>query len=274
MAYSSGNCSSQGGCGGSSSNCVDAFGCPQGVSPDFVIKRHDTKPPLEIIVKDCGNPIDLTDTVVEVSMWAKGKLKCSIAEADTYFALADNIGFNQARTGDIIVIDRVRSPEQMLITGFDEANYLIQVQRGYNGTPVSSYKKGQSLKIFRFLNSVGETEMTYQDIEQTDGTVDEDVLTESKLVYEWSPNDTCLPGCYCLEFRLLKMVAMGTAGTAGSWEGFALLAPSVVPSFSSYTSANLGCELGSGVEWERRFPVEGECFLIKINNSPTSEALT
>lgn len=251
-----------------SSSCPDRFGCSSDVCPDFIIKRHSTKPALEVIVKDCNEPIDLEDTVLEVSMWATGKLKAALTADAEYFALADGIGFEQANVGDIIVVDRARHPEQMLVTAFDEANKYIEVQRGYNGTTADAYKKGTKVRIFRFLNAVGETQMTLRDILQEDGTTEEDVLVESKLIYEWSAADTCLPGCYYLELKLLKML-----GTVSSFMGSLSAVPSVVPSFISYSPSQIACDLGEGVEWVRRFPEDREGFVIQVVDSPTSEAL-
>lgn len=248
---------------GTRTNCVDEFGCPAGVCADFVIKRYDTKPAFEIIVKDCNDPIDLTDTVVEVSLWAKAKLKTALTVDDTYFSLADGIGFQQAAVGDIVVMETVRDPEHMLVLAFDETNKLIEVQRGYNGTPVRSYKKGSKLRIMRFLNSVGETQMTLQDVVNVDGTTTADVLTESKLIYEWEADNTCLPGCYYLEMKLLKMTETESASFSGP-----LYAVSIDPSFVSYASTDMGCALGSGVEWVRRFPSNGEGFLVQIVDAP------
>ena len=180
-----------------SANCLDAFGC-NGVA-DFWIKRHDTKPAFKVKVIECdGTPMDLTGLILEASMWVKAKLKKDLATTDTYFALADNIGFEQCKVGDIIVMDRVRAPEQMLITGFDESLKLIRVQRGYNGSLIGNYKKGTSLRIFRILNAIATTEMDKEDIPQIDGTTKKDVLVESRLVYEWFAQDTCLPGCFAL----------------------------------------------------------------------------
>ena len=55
--------------------------------------------------------------------------------------------------------------------------------------------------------------------------------------------------------------------------GVVALDVSIVPSFTdiNLTPADYGCILGEGVEWVRRFPMEGEGFLIKITNSFTSE---
>lgn len=253
---------------GTNTTCTDKFGCPSGVCPDFIIKRHNTKPPLEAIIKDCGESIDLTDTVVEASMWLRAKFKNAVPADQNYFALADDIGFEQANVGDIVVVERVRAPEQMLITAFDETNRFIEVQRGYNGTIADAYKKGTKIRIFRFLNAVGETQMTLQDVQQEDGTVEQDVLTESKLIYEWAAADTCLPGCYYLEFKLLKML-----GTATPFAPLSLT-PSVIPSFISYSPSQIACDLGSGVEWARRYPEDREGFLIQIVDSPTAENLT
>ncbi len=254
-------------CNTQSITCPDLFGCPRDRCPDFELKRHDTKPSFKITVSDCDGPLDLTDTVVEVSMWAKARLKKPITVEDTYFALADNIGFEQSLVGDIIVMDTVRAPEQMLVIGHDEVNKFVQVQRGYGGTRVIPHKRGACLKIFRILNAAGSTNMVNQDVEGVDGTTTTE-LVESQLVYDWVGNDTCLPGCYWFEFKLLKMTVttpmlfQATAGTS-----------SVIPSFVSVSPADAGCDIGDGVEWVRRFPIEGEGFLIRFVNSPTSELL-
>ena len=64
--------------------CPDKFGCIPGVCPDFTIKRHDTKPPFKVSVEDCDGPLDLADgtnavvdpnLILEVNIWAKGRLK-------------------------------------------------------------------------------------------------------------------------------------------------------------------------------------------------------
>lgn len=263
------------GCGGVVAGCADKFGCPPGVCPDFTIKRHDTKPPFKVSIEDCDGAFDLTDgnLVLEANMWAKAKLKKAITSTDTYFALADNIGFEQVMVGDIIIMERVRLPEHMLVTGFDETNCLIQVVRGYNGTQPSAWKKGTPLRIFRALSAPAELETVTDDVLQVDGTTLQDQLIESFLVFEWNENTTCLPGCYWLEFKLLKMVATSLAMTEGVGILAALPGVSIVPSFtpSTFSAANFGCVLGEGVEWVRRFPSDGEGFLIKITDSPTAE---
>lgn len=340
---------------GSSKNCIDKFGCPDGVCPDFVIRRHDTKPAFKITVEDCGGPMDFRGLVIEANMWALAKLKTNISSDDDYFRLADDVGFEQVMVGDIIVMDQVRSPERMLVTGFDEHNKLIKVQRGYHGTVPAYWKKGSKMRIFRILNGQAEAEMLYEDVQNIDGTVDQDVLQESSLVYEWQPEDTCLPGCYWFEFKVLKMIETVFYLPGGHWTGEVRQADdgyfytgsdesdssvrlsydqiedkydlpatlwsgeahlhsdenyytgsvhddgsvflnrtgvssnpdaaynesgvvgfheiSVTPSFTdgSLTASDFGCTLGEGVEWVRRFPLESEGFLVKIEFSPTTE---
>lgn len=253
------------GCAKSNSiGCPDKLGCPPDQCPDFVIRRHDTKPDFKFDVEDCDGPIDLTDLVCEASMWVKAKLKKSITVDDTYIGLADGIGFEQAQVGDVIVMSRARAPEQMLVTGFDENNKLIQVQRGYNGSLVSPYAKGSALRMFRVLNSVATTEMVKEDIPQVDGTTKNDVITRSSLVYEWLSADTCLPGCYWFEFKLLKMMDSG-----GMMLGDGSISTPI--SFISYTPSQTGCGMGDGVQWVQRYPTNGDGFLIKIVDSPTAE---
>lgn len=244
--------------------CLDKLGCPDGVCPDFTIRRHDTKPDFKFSVEDCDGPIDLTDLVCEASMWVKAKLKKSIAVDDTYISLADGIGFEQAQVGDVIVMSRARAPEQMLVTGFDENNKLIQVQRGYNGSLIYPYAKGSALRMFRVLNSVATTEMVKEDIPQVDGTTKTNVITKSSLVYEWLSADTCLPGCYWFEFKLLKMADADVMMLGED----SISAPI---SFISYTPSQSGCGAGEGVQWVQRYPTIGDGFLIKIVDSPTAE---
>lgn len=251
-------------CSTQNNNCLDKNGCPSNVCPDFVIKRHDTKPAFKVNVQDCDGPLDLTDLVLEASMWAKAKLKKAITVDDDYFSLADNIGFEQVMVGDIIVMERARLPEQMLVIAFDEANKLIQVTRGYHGTTVSAWPKGNPLRIMKFMGVTSETEMLYQDILQLDGTTAEDQLVNSFLIYNWQAGDTCLPGCYYLEFKLLKMTSLELSVSSTEEFPISFTDPNLVP-------ADFGCSLGSGVEWVRRFPEDSEGFLIKIIDSPTSE---
>jgi hypothetical protein len=258
-------------CPSTSTQCPDGSGSCVAMGlgcPDFTIKRHDTKPPFKVSVSDCDGPLDLTEEglIAEVNMWSNAKLFPAITKTDDCIGFADDIGFNQVMVGDIIVTDRVRLPEHMLVIAFDETNKLIQVQRGYNGTFIDNWPKGQPLKIFRIMNAPAELETITSDILQVDGTVAHDQVIESLLVYEWTPNSTCVPGCFWLEFKLLKMSeqAVSMLSAAGI---------SITPSFtpSTFSAANFGCILGSGVEWERRFPTDKEGFLIQIVGSPTAE---
>lgn len=200
-------CTSSGlGCNSGPQGCPDQYGCIPGQCPDFTIRRNDTKPSFRVKMEDCDGPLDLTGLVLEASMWAKGKLKKALALTDTYFSLADNIGFNQMMVGDTIIMDRPRSPEHMLVVGFDEDDGLVLVQRAYHGTVAQNWKRGTPLRILKFSNSQAQTEMLFQDVLEMDGTTNPDVLIDSFFVYEWGPTDTCLPGCYYLEFKLIKMI--------------------------------------------------------------------
>jgi hypothetical protein len=359
---SSGSCSS--GCG-----CPDKLGCPPGVCPDFVIRRHDTKPPFRIAVEECGETLPVEGLVLEMSMWAKAKLKKSITPSDTAIAFADAIGFEQAMAGDIIFMERVRGPEHMLVLGFDEDALTVNVQRGYNGTGAGTWKKGTPLRIMRIMNSPAETEQVFEDIQQIDGDIEKGVLTGSFFVYEWKSEDTCMPGCFYAEFKLIKMLGLSYYLPGGHWDGdfhedgngyfltgtapsdgavvlslvpealnkFLLpknnwLGPthlwtdgnyytgtqhdsasvflnntgvasnqdvaytpdnqlSVIPLLDISTISVSGisevsitpapgisdvsvmpdCSLGTGIEWIRRFPKQGEGFLIQINDTPTAE---
>lgn len=332
--------------------CLDKLGCPSDRCPDFIIRRHDTKPAFKVFVEDCNGPLDFRGLVIEANMWALAKLKADLDDSTDTFRLADDIGFDQIMVGDIIFMDRVRMPERMLVLGFDEYNKLVKVQRGYQGTNPGFWNKGTKMRIFRIISAPAEAEIILQDVQNIDGTTDKDVLTESYLVYEWRPEDTCLPGCYWFEFKVLKMIDMvwylpggfwtgeinagtdgyfytGTSFTDSSvrlsfdqvedkyflphtpWAGevhlhsdsnyytgvvhndgsvflnktgvpSSLDTPynedgvglfSLIPSFTdeALTPYYFGCVLGEGVEWVRRFPMDGEGFLINVQFSPTTE---
>lgn len=294
-------CTSSGiGCSPQPQGCPDQYGCISGVCPDFTVRRHDTKPPFKVKMEDCDGPMDLTGLILEATMWAKGKFKRTLEVTDTYFALADNIGFNQIMVGDIIIMDRSRLPEHMLVTGFDENNRLVLVERGYHGTTPQKWKKGSPLRIMKFMGATAQTEMIYQDIIEMDGTTTQNVLVDSFFVYEWGPNDTCLPGCYYLEFKLIKMldavvpepdldlnddgdIDVVINPSVITWVPSEIVLPDITPSPSTIsgivpsftpptdTPSTFGCGVGAGVDWVRRFPVDQEGFLIKIFDSPTAE---
>ena len=76
------------------------------------------------------------------------------------------------------------------------------------------------------------------------------------MVYNWTAENTCLPGCFWLEFKLLKVKLTDD--------------PQEVSSLPSHV---YGCDLGPNIEWIRRFPSDGEGFLVKIQNSYTPEII-
>lgn len=169
-------------------------------------------------------------------MWMRGKMARAMAADDTVLHLAGNIGYNQIAVGDMLLVDRPRSAEQMLVVGFDESAMTVTIERGYNETTPAAYKRGTAFRGFRTLNAVGSTEMVRQDIVRVDGTTDEQVLTESSIIYEWSQSDTAMPGCFLLELKIIKLDDEGAA------------------------------------EWVKRYPDDGrEGYLIKIVDSPTAD---
>lgn len=211
----------------SSSNCTGPA--------DFCIKRHDTKPDLKILMEDCDGVVDLTDDslVLEASMWSSAKIKVALDVDDTTISFADNIGFDQISVGDIIIMDQIRNPEHMLITAINESLKNFTVQRSYNGTVAQAWRKGSSLKFFKFMDSPASIESVFGDVMNTDGTTTNQLL-ETYLVYNWSEESTSLPGCYFLEFKLMKI-----------------------------------SEDSGEIEWTKRFPATSQGFIINIVDTPT-----
>jgi len=220
------------GCNSSSDGCQSG-GCSK--TPDLCMKRHDTRPSLKISMEDCDGVVDLTDEnlVLEASMWFDAKIKSAIDESSEVISFADGVGFDQVLVGDVIVMDRVRSPERMLVAGIDESSKLISVERAYDGTSASSWPKGNALRAFRFMDASAAIESVYEDVTQVDGTTANE-LTETFLVFDWYANHTSMPGCYWLEFKLIMMS-------------------------------------GQEVEWVKRLPLSSDGFLVSILDSPTVE---
>lgn len=203
-------------------------------TPDFCIKRGDTRPAFKVSVEDCDGVVDLTDEnlVLEANMWFKAKLKSALVSSATVLSFADNVGFDQANVGDVILMDRPRSPERMLVTGIDESARTLTVERGYASTDAQDWAKGSSLRVFRFVDHPAQIESVFEQAESLDGTVSEE-LADTFLVLEWSPEHTSLTGCYWLEFRLTMMD-------------------------------------GSSIAWTKKMPLSSEGYLVRVVNSPNS----
>lgn len=221
------------GCG-SSGGCGDSGGCPQ--TPDFCMKRHDTRPSFRVSINDCGGAIDLTDQnlVLEASMWFDAKLKSSVEDDATVISFADNLGFEKVLVGDYIFVDRARSVEKMIVSSIDEVAKTVAVQRAQGGTTAQPISKGTPLRIFRFVDSPAEIESVFEDVMRVDGDSVEE-LSDTVLVFNWSGNQTSLSGCYKMEFKLM------------------MLSPSTAE-----------------IEWVKRFPANSEGFFINIIDSATT----
>lgn len=233
-----------------SSNCYDSCSDLDNCY-DFIIKRHDSLPEFKLEVTDCDEPIDLTDLISEASMWSCSKLKSNITDNQTVIQFADNIGFDQILKNTIIQAGVGRNFERMNVIGFDEEKKEIYVERGYKNTTSFAWKKGTNLRLLRFLSNSAITEMNFEDVTNSDGSITKNKLTHSFLVYKWNPEDTCLAGSFFFEFKLIKMFNLGTS----------------MPPIPSYSP----CNWGYGVEWSRRFPIDKDGFIIKVYNSPTGE---
>lgn len=222
------------GCGSGPVGCGNSGECP--FPPDFCIKRHDTRPDFRISMSDCDGPVDLSDDgiVVEASMWFDAKLKSSITSSSDQIMFADGIGFDAVRVGDVIATARARSPERMIVTAINESDRSMAVARGQDGTTAQAWDKGIGLRVFRFRDQPAMVESVSEDVESVDGTVSEE-LSDTLLVFKWDGAHTSMPGCYWLEFKILK----------------------VVP---------------GGVDWVKRVPLDRDGFMINVIDSPTSPA--
>jgi len=222
------------GCGSVSAGCDQAGDCP--APPDLCIKRHDTRPHFRVSLSDCDGPVELQEdgVTLEASMWFDAKLKADIDDSSVQLQFADNVGFDSVMVGDVISTSSVRSSESMLVTGVDEPSMSVQVSRGHEGTSPRSWKKGTALFVFRFRDEPAQIESVYEESEAVDGSVTES-LVDTVLQFQWSGSQTSVPGCYWIEFKILK----------------------------------ISPETGS-VEWVKRVPLGSPGFMVRVVDSPTS----
>lgn len=219
------------GCSQNSSGCQNS-NCES--SPDFCIKRGDTRPNFRVSVEDCDGVVDLTDEnlVLEANMWFKAKLKSAVSPTATVLSFADNIGFDQVNLGDVILTDRPRNPERMLVTGIDESAKTLTVERGHSSTDAQDWAKGSVLRVFRFVDRPAQIESVFEQVESLDGTTSEE-LADTFMVLEWEPEHTSLPGCYWIEFRLTMME-------------------------------------GTSIAWTKKMPLSSEGYVVRVVASPNS----
>lgn len=196
-------CNSSGGCQGSGN-------CPR--TPDFCIKKNDTRPIFQVSFSDCDGAVELDNEniVVEASMFFKAKLKSQISNSSTTLSFADNIGFDQILIGDLIVVDKPRNSEKMLVVSIDESSKSFTVQRGYSSSPSipsmpQSWSKGTNLKIFRFIDETAQVESVFEDTTQVDGSILNE-LTDTILSFAFTSEHTSAPGCYWFEFKISRIM--------------------------------------------------------------------
>lgn len=188
----------------SNSGCQGVGNCPR--TPDFCIKKNDTRPAFKVSFADCDGAVELDDEnlVLEASMWVEAKLKTQISSSSTVFSFADNVGFDQVLVGDSVVVDRARNSEIMTIDQIDESTKSITVLRSQNGTVAQPWQKGTALKIFRFVNEPATIESVFEDITQVDGSVINE-LTDTILSFDFTQEHTSLQGCYWFEFKISRI---------------------------------------------------------------------
>jgi hypothetical protein len=193
-------CNSSGGCQGAGKG-----NCPR--TPDFCIKKNDTRPIFQISFSDCDGAVDLDDenVAVEASMWFNAKLKSQISDTSTTLSFADNVGFDQIFVGDLVVVDKSRNYEFMIVTNINESSKSIQVSRGQEETSASEWPKGTDLKIFRFVDAPAQVESVFEDITQVDGSVLNE-LTDTILSFSFASEHTIMPGCYWFEFKISRIL--------------------------------------------------------------------
>lgn len=170
---------------------------------DFVIKRNSTQPSIRLKIYDCDmSPIDLTNKEITANMWANAKLKKDISDTDIEILLADNIGINTVVPEDILLLKSSSNHELVQVT--EILDNIITVDRGYFDTTAINWKKGTNIKIIKIMNSSATYDMVREDVIKLNGTVEQNVLVESYLVYNWFLDDTRVPGEYYFEFKVLE----------------------------------------------------------------------
>lgn len=170
---------------------------------DFVIKRNSTQPSIRLKIYDCDmSPVDLTNKEITVNMWSNAKLKKDIQDTDTEIFFADNVGLTTVIPDDILLLKNTSDHE--LIQVSEIIDNTIMVERGYFDTTPLNWKKGTNIKIIKIMNSSATYDLVREDVIKLNGTVEQNVLVESYLVYNWFVDDTRVPGEYYFEFKVVE----------------------------------------------------------------------
>lgn len=189
-------------------------------------------------MSDCDGPVDLTEDgiAVEASMWFDAKLKADTTATATEVRFADDLGFESVSVGDKIVTYKSRTPEMMVVVSVNESSKSVVVTRGQGGTTARAWPKGTQLSVFRFMDEAASVESVFETSEGLDGTVAE-VLVDTLLVFDWEASYTAMPGCYWVEFKVIKVVPGAGGGV---------------------------------VTWAKRVPLSSQGFMVRVIDSPTS----
>lgn len=170
---------------------------------DFVIKRNSTQPSIRLKIYDCDmSPIDLSNKEITANMWSNAKLKKDISNSESEILLADNIGLNTVVPEDILLLKSVSDHELVQVT--EIVDNTIIVERGYFDTTAVNWRKGTNIKVIKIMNSGATYDLVREDVIKLNGTVEQNVLVESYLVYNWFLDDTRVPGQYYFEFKVVE----------------------------------------------------------------------
>ena len=152
----------------------------------MALKRHNTAPPVELVVGDeFGNPRPLEGTVT-FTMVVDTRLPENVINTDPF-----TIGFRDPKWVAIVKVgSKVRilyeaSDEYLKVTGVNYQNGDVTFSRGADGTtPAGFYPQGSIVRLMKVLDSVGSIE------------------GGSTLVYGWNAIDTDRGGVFRAEFDI------------------------------------------------------------------------
>lgn len=188
--------------------CETLCSCEAGGADAFRLRRHDTCPAMEIVVRGKNNePVDLTDWTATATLFYIRRIYSPAADDDTLLYLDATKSVN---IGDVIRAETPDAPrELMLVSAVDREADTITVTRGHDSTtPVALPDeqvlvglKATDIPVEIVLETLEAQQASYYQVEA--GTPSDDpVIVSSKLLVKWRSSDTLHAGDYYVQVEL------------------------------------------------------------------------
>jgi hypothetical protein len=181
---------------------------PGGSGPFFELRRNDTCPAMEIVVKGKnGEPVDLTGWTAEATMFLIRSVYVDVEDDADTIQLESVAGI---RAGDVLRVESEEDErEKLLVTDVDRDGDVLTVTRGHDSTTAAAIPADTAvydvlvddIPVEIELETLDEQQASYYQVSVGDVEEDETIVS-SKLVVRWRASDTSRPGDFLVQVEM------------------------------------------------------------------------